>query len=441
MRFGRQGRFNFEQRRMQHLLCDVRQHKNAAIGRDTYGRRNNQRAEEGKAVCLAVPAALFLRFMNLRYLLSLSRRNFIFWLSRKIDYPLLPPDMVQVNFTFQCNLRCKMCGMYEQMNYLRRQGRQVEIDSDTFRKVTRETKELGINNFLFIGGEPFLRKDLFDLVSYAKSLGLNTIIVTNGVLLNEDNIKRCFDSGVDWLSISIDAASERVFSKIRGEDVLGRIINNIKILNSMRKGVKKEFPKTVAVCTIMDDNLEELLGVVHLCKTLEIERVLFQPVVANNIDQTQRNANSPGFVPPGRIRVLDKAINKLLQYKRESAQNFDFVGNSMKNLKLIKKYFRGKLKPKDSPCYAGYNRLQIVQEGKLYFCANQERYEANFGDIKKDSLRSLWYSGKAKSYRKLIRQCRFPCLQWCSYRDDFYELIGMIQKEILFGEEQAQGAI
>ena len=140
----------------------------------------------------------------------------------------------------------------------------------------------------------------------------------------------------------------------------------------------------------------------------------------------------PGFVPSHRLNVLDEAIDKLLRYKKESPQNFDFIGNSIKNLELIKKYFRGVLKPEELPCYAGYNRVQVIQEEKLYFCVSQEKYEANFGDIEKDSLKDLWFSGKAKFYRKLIKRCQFPCLQWCSYRDEFYELVGIFQKEFLF---------
>lgn len=370
--------------------------------------------------------------MDKKRILYLVKRNLLFYLSRKIDYPLVAPDAVQINFTFRCNLRCKMCSMYEQMDFLQAQGRQTEIDSDTFKKVIRETKELGTNTILFIGGEPLLRKDIFDLVSYAKSLALNTIIVTNGVLLDGDNIRKCFDSGIDWLSISIDAASEKIFSKIRGEDVLGRIIYNIHTLSSMKKSARKEFPKIVSVCTIMNDNLEDLLNVSRLCKGLEIERVLFQPVVANNIDQTEREAAFSGFVPVERYEVLDEVIDRLIDYKRESFQNFNFIANSVNNLMLIKKYFKGRVKPSQQPCYAGYNRLQIVQEGKIYFCVNQKKYEANFGDIKKDSLRNLWRSGKAKFYRKLIKKCAFPCLQWCSYRDEFVELSGLLEKKRLF---------
>lgn len=370
--------------------------------------------------------------MNIKYLTKLSYKNFLFWLSRKIDYPLLPPDMVQVNFTFKCNLHCKMCSMQDQMNFLQSQGRQIEIDSEAFRRIIKGTKDLGVENILFIGGEPFIRKDLFDLVRYAKSFSLNTIIVTNGILLNENNIRECIESGVDWLSISVDAASEEAFSKIRGPNILDKMVNNINLLNKMKKEMGKFSPNIVSCSTIMNDNLECLTDIVDLCRNLKMKRVLFQPVVSNNIDQTQRDGNSCSFVPPERLGVLDKAIDGLIRYKKKSAENFNFIANNEKNLKLIKKYFRNKIKPKDLSCYAGYNRLQIVQEGKLYFCVNQEKYEANFGDVKKDSLKDLWFSKEAKSYRKLIRKCKYPCLQWCSYRDGFVEMDDLLQKRLIF---------
>ena len=362
----------------------------------------------------------------------LIKRNLLFWLSRKIDYPLVPPDVVQMNFTFDCNLRCKMCSMHEQKESLLSQGRQVDIDSDALMTIMRGAKDLGAKAVLFIGGEPFLRNDLFDLVKYAKNLGLASVIVTNGVLLNKENIEKSFNAGLEWLSISIDAASENTFRKIRGKNTFDIIINNLKNLNAIKEKERKEWPKAVAVCTIMNDNLEELSDVVYLCKELKIERVLFQPVVANNIDQAQRIASSPSFVTPDRFKILDTAIDKLIEYKKYSPSNYDFIANNIVFFKLVKKYFRGTVKYWQLPCYAGYNRVQIVQEGKLYFCVNQKKYIANFGDVKNDSLRKLWFSKEAKFYRKLIRKCKFPCLQWCAYRDEFIELSDIWQKTILF---------
>lgn len=359
--------------------------------------------------------------------------NYLFWLSRKIDYPLKPPDMIQVNFTFSCNLSCSMCSMRGQMEFLKTQKRRIEIDSDTFRKIIKEAKELGTKNILFIGGEPLLRKDLFDLVSYAKSLGLSTVIVTNGTLLNENNTKNCIDCGVDWLSISIDAASEETFAKIRGRNLLAKIVKNIEDLNELKKKRDSEFPKVAIVHTIMDGNLEELLDVVHLSNRLKAERIMFQPVVMNNADQSCQDSDSSIFIRPSRFNTLDKAIDNLISYKKSSPRNFDFIANSLKHLSLIKKYFKRQPISNIWPCYAGYNRLQIAQDYRIYFCIPPNKaLDASFGDVSKDNLIDLWYSKEARIRRKLIRRCNVPCLQWCSYRDDFIKLLETFQKFFLF---------
>lgn len=362
------------------------------------------------------------------YFRQLIQRNFLFWLSRKIDYPLLPPDLVQVNFSFVCNLRCKMCSMHDQMNLLQQQGKQIEIDSDTLQKVIWETKQLGSSSILFLGGEPLLRKDLFDLIHYAKELELNTMMVSNAVLLTAENIERCLASGLNWLSVSIDAATEEKHRHIRGENVLGKIIENVTRLHVMKQEHSKEFPKVVAVCTIMNDNLEELVDIVNLCRRLHMERIIFQPVVANNIDQTQRTE----IFPYERFPVMEKAIDMLIDYKKQSPQNFTFIANGIDHLTVMKRYFKNQVKGLMYPCYAGYNRLQIVQEGKVYFCVNQEKMEASYGDIRQQSLRDLWFSPQARLCRKVIRQCKVPCFQWCSYRDEFIELSDFFEMKRLF---------
>lgn len=364
------------------------------------------------------------------------KKNGLFFLSRRTDFPLVPPDMVQVNFTFECNLRCKMCSMHQQKEFLRNQGRQVEIDSETLRKIIAETRQLGTDTILFIGGEPLLRRDIFDLVAYAKEYDLATVIVTNGVLLDENRIRSCFTSGVDWLSISIDGASDGVFRQIRGEKMFEKIGENIRLLNRLKAEEKRAFPKTVAVCTIMNENIEELPAIVKLCRELAFERIIFQPVVAKNIDQTQRGDNFSGAILSDRLSVARDAIDELIAYKKQDPRQFSFIANSIRYLELIKKSFAEDVAEEAYPCYAGFNRVQVVQEGKLYFCVSQENQEATFGDVTKHTLKELWYSSQAKEYRKMIKNCKVPCLQWCSYREGFIELEDFFVRRKLFGSKQ-----
>ncbi|MBI4846584.1 MAG: radical SAM protein [Candidatus Omnitrophica bacterium] len=371
--------------------------------------------------------------MNLKYISGLVYNNFLFWLSHKINQPLLPPDMVQLNFTFRCNLSCKMCSMNAHMQLLQSQGKPVEIDTDVCRKIICQIKEIGSKNILFIGGEPFVRHDLFELVDESKKQGLNVIIVTNGVLLNEKNILRCFESKVDWLSISIDAANEDTFNKIRGKGVLEKIICNVNTLNKLKIQKHQSAPNIVSVCTIMDDNLEELSEIVELCRKINFSRIIFQPVVFNNADQSVRDSGA-SIIAPARVKVLDQSISKLIAFKKSSRQNYRYIANSIGQLTRIGQYLKGHLNNKPLSCYAGYNRLQITQDHVVYFCIPPTAGIKNsFGDVAKDDLKDLWYCREAKSRRKLIKQCRSPCMQWCSSRDNFIAFSDIFQEARLFG--------
>jgi len=361
--------------------------------------------------------------MDKKRFFSLAKRNFIFYLSRKLDYPLIAADTLQINFTFRCNLRCRMCSMHDRMESLKAENRPYELDIPTIKKVIKEASEMGVHSLILIGGEPFLEPRLFEVVSFAKLCGIDGVtVVTNGTLFSSEIIEKMFESNLSNLSVSIDAASEDTVSKIRGENVLTKMIENINLINSMKEKTNRHSPSMVSVCTIMDQNLEELEDVINLCRQLKICRIIFQPVVGNNTDQARADFSSSVFIPENRYDILDKAVDELIRYKLASKDNFAFIANDVRHLKLIKKYFRGKLKAQGIPCYAGYNRIQVVQEGKIYFCVNQDKYESTFGDVSTDSLEKLWFSRKATSYRRLIRKCDFPCLQWCAYRDEFIEL-------------------
>jgi len=316
--------------------------------------------------------------------------------------------------------------MESQKQELLSQNRQVDIDSASIIKAIHGSKEIGVKTVLFIGGEPLLRKDLFNLIDYTNRQKMTPIIVTNGVLLTRSMILKCFEHEVKWISISIDAATDVSFSKIRGEKVFDRIIKNLKTLQELKDKNGLDFPKTVAMCTIMDENADELLEIVNLCRRLGFHQVLFQPVVPVNIDQAKKNKRS--LISSDRLHVIEESIDKLIAFKKKSKENFDYVGNGIKQLKDIKKYFKGDIGSIHQNCYVGYNRIQVVQEGKLYFCVNQDIDVATFGNIKKDQIKKLWFSKEAKNYRKKIRNCKTPCLQWCSYRDQFYYMQGFFDK-------------
>ena len=105
--------------------------------------------------------------------------------------------------TLRCNAKCKHCGS--------RAGEHVNIDQelttqeikDTFNSIAKRycADEILIN---VTGGEPLLRKDLFEVMTYAKKLGFHWGMTTNGIQINDEIIEKMKLSGMETISISVD---------------------------------------------------------------------------------------------------------------------------------------------------------------------------------------------------------------------------------------------
>ena len=348
-------------------------------------------------------------------------RHFKFYLSRALDYPLVEPDTLQLCFLFRCNLRCKMCNVQIKYEKLKHLGQAYELDSKTIKSLIEQAPEMGIRQVFLLGGEPFLREDIFDVIKFAHDYKMETIVSTNGTLLGDSAIiEKIIDSKLYSLVISIDGACENTYKNIRGAGIFEKIRKNIQLVNKLKKDNGLTLPRISVACTIMNQNIEELMEIVSLAHALGADCINFQPVVIDNTDQRLRNNPNLNWIPPSRYNLLDKSIDELLEYKLSNKENFKFIDSGLVQLSLIKDYFRGSLTLNKQKCYAGFNRIVISQDGKLYFCAQEpKKGDVSFGNIHEDRLKDLWYSDKARVFRKSIKRCSNHCLLSCNRRNEF----------------------
>lgn len=134
---------------------------------------------------------------------------------------LKAPLSVCWQITTKCNLNCKYC--------LSNSGTCGEYGIETKQAidVINNLGKLGINRLDFTGGEPLIRKDLGKLIECAKYNYINTIVTTNTLLLNENNIGDL--KKADLVQISIDGPKD-VHNEQRQAEVYQKMIENIKIL-------------------------------------------------------------------------------------------------------------------------------------------------------------------------------------------------------------------
>jgi radical SAM protein with 4Fe4S-binding SPASM domain len=123
---------------------------------------------------------------------------------------------VSWNLTQRCNLECAHCYMSAHAGADTR----GELGTEECRRVIDEIARVNPNVFLILtGGEPLLRRDIFEVAGYASAKGFTTVLGTNGVLLREREAQRMRESGVLGASISLDSterAKHDAFRRLPG---------------------------------------------------------------------------------------------------------------------------------------------------------------------------------------------------------------------------------
>ena len=140
-----------------------------------------------------------------------------------------PPTLLFWETTRACNLSCKHCRAIPI-----KAMEDDELSTEQARDLIRQSASLGVRIFVFSGGEPLMRPDLFELITFARSLKMQVALATNGTMLDESWIQKIIDSGVGRVSVSIDSHIASVHDKFRGEDgAFDAAINGMELMKKM----------------------------------------------------------------------------------------------------------------------------------------------------------------------------------------------------------------
>jgi len=128
------------------------------------------------------------------------------------------PYMIDWAITNKCNLNCLHCrGMAKK-----------ELDSDTILKVAKEVTLLKPRWVIIEGGEPFLRRELFEVIKIIHQSKIKIYLISNGMLLDENIAKRLAELNVN-LMISIDGADKESYEKIRKGASFKKLKESVKM--------------------------------------------------------------------------------------------------------------------------------------------------------------------------------------------------------------------
>jgi len=190
------------------------------------------------------------------------------WLEGKTIYPIY----MEVSPAGACNHRCVYCGL-DFMEY-----RPDYIDTALFKKRLSELGKLGLKSIMYAGeGEPFLHRDITELVKHTRKSGIDVAITTNGVLFKKE-IADDILGNTEWIKVSINGATQDTYSKIhrcRPED-FHQVIENMSYAAETRKN--KGYSCALGMqLLLLPENYQEAAALAKLAQDIGMDYLAVKP--------------------------------------------------------------------------------------------------------------------------------------------------------------------
>lgn len=148
--------------------------------------------------------------------------------NRRKDFALqtgyYPPRAILISPTMRCNLNCYGC-------YAGDYSKEGELDSEEIHRIINEAEEMGIHLVVVLGGEPFLREDLFGI--FKKHPQMLFHVFTHGGFLNEATVERIADLGNVSPAISLEGYEEET-DRRRGKGHFQKVMRGMALLEEAK---------------------------------------------------------------------------------------------------------------------------------------------------------------------------------------------------------------
>jgi len=246
---------------------------------------------------------------------------------REIDHPTPPapasrpagpPDasvgpVVIWNLVRRCNLNCLHC--YSISADVDFPG---ELSTAEVFATMDELKRARVPVLILSGGEPLLRRDLFDIAARAKSMGFYTGLSTNGTLIDAPLAQRIAATGFDYVGISLDGLRDTHDRFRRMPGAFDASMNGLRLCRDAGIKVGVRF-------TLTRENAADLEPLLALTATERIDKIYLSHL--NYAGRGNRNRGADAAHQATR-RAMDLVFDTCLDYQRLGMDKEFVTGNN-----------------------------------------------------------------------------------------------------------------
>lgn len=311
---------------------------------------------------------------------------------------LSAPIFVWWDVTSKCNLRCKQC--YSSSG----QALPDELTTDEAKRLISELAEMKVFFIYFLGGEPLLRPDLFELLAHCQRQRVRVMMSTNGWFVTAEVAHRFANLGVSHVRVSIDGATAATHDEIRGRaGSFDRAIAAVKHL------VAAGIPVVGMSPTMMGDNFHEAEAILNLAVSLRVSEIQFGQVckVGRATGVRELSAAQTGSLSA----LISRSTSSLKDRLHVSAPE-----GTWQEKPFLDSVCREKIIPHIMGCGAGRAAAAIGPSGQVRACL---MYNFPIGSVRDAPFRRIWsaqHTSDARGHANLqwLRSLKKGCTG-CSY--------------------------
>ena len=289
---------------------------------------------------------------------------------RKIDY-------VRVSVTDRCDLRCNYCMPIKNNNFLKKK----EILSiENLIEISKGLIQLGITKFRVTGGEPLIRRGIFEYLEFLnherKKNNIKEILLTTNATQLWKYADLLFENGIKRINVSLDSLDQHKFNLITNG---GKLSNVIKGIDKAKKlGI--EIKINTVLLKKFNDN--EIIDIVKWTSENNFKLSFIEVMPVGDTHQKRsKQYLSTDFAK----KIIDDNFGLFKSDHRTAGPSKYF---ECKDIKLTV----GFISPISNHFCSTCNRLRVTSNGKIFPCLGDNGSQdlvPHLGEGKQDYLRKV----------------------------------------------------
>ena len=313
------------------------------------------------------------------------------------------PRNVDIEITSRCNLRCRYCYFFDNpaVGY-------HDLPTDEWLKFFDELGRCVVMSVTLQGGEPFIRKDLPELLKGIVQNRMRFSILSNGTLINDEiatfiaNTGRC-----DSVQVSVDGSCPETHDVCRGKGSFEGAIRGIRILQ------RNEVPVSVRV-TIHRQNVNDLENIAEfLLEDLGLPG--FSTNAAGYFGSCRQNADEVLLSNPDRQSAMETLQKLLEKYNGRISATAGPLAEAQIWFKMEEARIQdaqafhngGRL----TACGCPSNKIAVRADGVIIPCSMLSHME--LGRIDKDPLEEVWQTSPDLNHLRLRHTISLTDFDFC----------------------------